>query len=128
LEDWHGGTKSDLYGYSSSGFFTLYALANEPGLFRSYLAGSGDTDIAAPYFLAHDQKLVARDGSKPVDVYLSVGDQEGLVPSSQALVDGMRAKAYPGVRLVNEIYPGEVHGAGGSGLTFSHGLRMCFPT
>jgi uncharacterized protein len=121
-----------LYGYSSSGFFALYALCNEPELFRTYLAGSPDTDLSSLYLPAHDQKLVSQERKNPIDLYLSVGSLEGTSQSTLAsfnqLVTSIQAKNYPGIRVVTEIYEGENHGAAGAALTYVKGLRKCFPT
>lgn len=46
-----------LYGYSSSGFFVLYALFHRPDAFRRYLSGSGDLYIAYPYLIQHAEQL-----------------------------------------------------------------------
>ena len=48
-----------LYGYSSSGFFVLYALFHRPHAFRRYISGSGDLYIAYPYVIQHDAELAA---------------------------------------------------------------------
>jgi len=121
-----------LYGYSSSGFFCMYALANAPDLFRAYLAGSPDTDLSAVYLPTHDQKLSSRQVQDPLDVYISIGSLEGedqsTLPTYHQLVAHFQAKNYPGLRLITEIYEGENHSAGGNALTLIRGLRNCFPT
>ena len=121
-----------IWGYSSSGFFVLYALCHEPGLFRTYLAGSGDTDLSSLYVPKHDQKLVSRK-DEPIDLYLSVGTLEdnrtqSTLSSFNSLVSDFKDKKYPGIRLITEVYEGETHGAGGVALTFVRGLRKTFPT
>lgn len=121
-----------LYGYSSSGFFALYALCNEPELFRTCLAGSPDTELSSLYLPVHDLKLVSQARKNPIDLYLSVGSLEGTSQSTLAtynqLVAAIQAWNYPGIRVVTEIYEGENHGAGGAALTYVKGLRKCFPT
>jgi len=122
-----------LYGYSSSGFFTLYALLSLPGLFRTYLAGSPDTDLSNPYWKVNDQKLLSRPNPAPIDLFLTVGGLEnGRYQSSYStfreLLANIQAKNYPGLRLVSEVYPHEDHGSVGIALTYLNGLRQCFPT
>ena len=113
-----------LYGYSSSGFFVLYALFNEPNAFRHYLSGSGDLDIAYPYLIKHDQKLTARKPNDPIQLYLSVGElEENLIPSFHNLISFLENGKYPGLTLITEIYKGEGHGAEGVALTYLHGIR-----
>jgi uncharacterized protein len=65
-----------LYGYSSGGFFVLYALYNHPGLFHRYLCGSGIAPADMPYLLSHDGKLASRDACSAVDLYFSIGGLE----------------------------------------------------
>lgn len=122
-----------IYGYSSSGFFVIYSLINEPGLFRSYLAGSGDMDLSSPYMQTYDQKLVSRENTDKIDLYLSVGGLEdgssqSSISSFQELVAAIKARNYPGVRLITEVYENEGHGAMGAASTYINGLRKCFPT
>ena len=124
--------KRIIWGYSSGGFFVLYALCHEPDLFRTYIAGSGDTELSSLYVPAHDQKLVSRKGN-PIDLYLSVGtletkEMQSTPAALNSLVKAINAKKYPGIRLVTETYEGESHGAGGIALTFIRGLRKTFPT
>ncbi len=122
-----------VYGYSSSGFFVLYALCHEPNLFRRYLAGSGDLDLSFPYLITHDQKLVSREKINSIDIYLSVGGlEDGKSQSSTSsfneLVNVIKTKNYPGIQLTTETYASEKHGVGGAVLTYINGLRKCFPT
>jgi predicted alpha/beta superfamily hydrolase len=125
--------KRIIYGYSSSGFFVLYALCHEPDLFRSYLAGSGDLDLSYPYIIAHDKKLVSREKINPIDLYLSVGGlEDGSAQSSltsfNKLLNIIKAKTYTGIQMTAEIYESEKHGPAGAALTYINGLRKCFPT
>ncbi len=117
-----------LYGYSSSGFFVLYALFNEPDAFKNYLSGSGDLDVAYPYLINHDQKLAARNINDPIQLYLSVGElEDNLIPSFHKLISFLEKGKYPGLTLMTEIYTGEGHGAEGIALTYLHGMRSLYP-
>lgn len=120
-----------LYGYSSSGFFVLYSLVHEPGLFRSCLAGSGDTDLSGPYLQAHDQKLLSQEKRGKVDLFLTVGGLENgssqsSLSSFQELAAFIKARNYPGVRLITEVYENERHGALGAASTYINGLRKIY--
>jgi predicted alpha/beta superfamily hydrolase len=122
-----------LYGYSSSGFFTVYTLVNEPDLFRHYLAGSPETNLSCPYLLAHDHKLAAHDSNTPIDLFLTVGDLEDVrwgssLVTFNELATAIQARSYPGLRLMTQTHAGENHGAGGIALTFINGLRQCCST
>ena len=117
-----------LYGYSSSGFFVLYALFHRPDAFGRYLCGSGDLYIAYPYVIHHDAQLAARDGAAPIQLYLSAGElEEDQFPFFHQLVALFEQGNYPGLTLSSEIYAGEGHGSPGIALTYFHGLRMVYP-
>jgi len=120
-------TNRCLYGYSSSGFFVLYALFNEPNAFRYYLAGSGDMDVIYPYLIKHDQKLRARKTNEPIQLYLSVGGlEESLIPSFHQLISFLENGKYPGLTLITEIYNGVGHSAEGTALTYLHGISSAY--
>lgn len=117
-----------LYGYSSSGFFVLYALFHQPDAFQRYISGSGDLYIAYPYVIQHDAQLAARDPAKPIQLYLSAGElEEDQFPYFHQLVAFFEQGNYPGLTLTSEIYAGEGHGSEGIALTYFHGLHRLYP-
>jgi predicted alpha/beta superfamily hydrolase len=117
-----------LYGYSSSGFFVLYALFHTPDAFQRYISGSGDLYIAYPYVIQHGAELAGRDATSPIQLYLSAGELESdQFPYFHHLIAFLEEGNCPGVTLTSEIYPGEGHGAEGIALTYLHGLRMVYP-
>lgn len=117
-----------LYGYSSGGFFVLYALFHRPDAFRRYLSGSGDLYVAYPYVIRHDARLAARDAADPIELYLSAGElEDDQFPHFHQLVAFLEQGNYPGLTLSTEIYPGERHGSEGMALTYLHGLRSVYP-
>jgi len=117
-----------LYGYSSSGFFVLYALFHQPDFFQRYLCGSGDLNIAVPYLLQHADQVAARDGAGPIQLYLSAGELEAdQFPYFHQLVTFFEQGNYSGLTLTSEIYAGEGHGSEGIALTYLHGLHMLYP-
>ncbi|HEY0174507.1 MAG TPA: alpha/beta hydrolase-fold protein [Pyrinomonadaceae bacterium] len=117
-----------LYGYSSSGFFVLYALFHRPDAFRRYISGSGDLYIAYPYVIQHDARLAARDAAAPIQLYLSAGElEDDQFPYFHQLVAFLERGNYPGLTLTTEIYSGEGHGSEGMALTYLHGLRGVYP-
>jgi uncharacterized protein len=116
-----------LYGYSSSGFFVLYALFHQPHAFQRYISGSGDLYIAYPYVIQHDAQLAARDAANPIGLYLSAGElEEDQFPYFHQLVAFLEQGNYPGLTLTSEIYAGEGHGSEGIALTYLHGLRRVY--
>ena len=116
-----------LYGYSSSGFFVLYALVHRPDAFRRYLSGSGDLYIAYPYVIRHAARLAARDAAPPIQLYLSAGAlEEDQFPSFDHLVAFFERGDFPGLTITSEIYADEGHGSAGIPLTYLHGLRRVY--
>lgn len=116
-----------LYGYSSSGFFVLYALFHRPDAFQRYLCGSGDLYIAYPYLVQHDAQLAARDAARPIQLYLSAGAlEEDQFPYFHQLVALFEQGNYPGLTVSSEIYSDEGHGSAGIALTYLHGLRRVY--
>ena len=123
-------TPSDrcIYGYSSSGFFVLYALFHRPDAFQHYLAGSGDLDIAYLYLSERGQKLAARQADPPVQLYLTVGElEENLSTDYHNFLAFFEKQRFPGLTVIPEIFSGEGHTPVGSMLTYLRGIRKVFP-
>lgn len=117
-----------LYGYSSSGFFVLYALFHAPNAFQRYISGSGDLYIAYPYMIQHGAQLAGRDATSPIQLYVSAGElEDDQFPYFHQLIAFLEEGNYPELTLTSEIYPGEGHGAEGIALTYLHGIRMLYP-
>ena len=117
-----------LYGYSSSGFFVLYALFHRPDAFQRYISGSGNLSSAYPYLIQHDAQLAARDAARAIQLYLSVGElEDDQFPYFDQLVAFFKQGNYPGLTLSTEIYSGEGHGSEGIALTYLHGLCRVYP-
>lgn len=117
-----------LYGYSSSGFFVLYALFEQPDAFRHYLSGSGDFYHAYPYLIQHDEHLAARHSQDPIQLYVSVGAlEEDQFPFFDELVAFLQGGSYAGLTVTTEVYAGEGHGPEGIALTYFHGIRRAYP-
>lgn len=117
-----------LYGYSSSGFFVLYALFHQPSAFQRYISGSGDLYIAYPYVIQHGAQLAARKAATPIQLYLSAGElEEDQFPFFHDLIAFLEQGNYPGLTLTTEIYAGEGHGSEGIALTYFHGLHKVYP-
>ena len=117
-----------LYGYSSGGFFVLYALFHQPGAFQRYLAGSGDLYLAYPYLIRHADRLANRTSTDPLQLYLSVGELEAhQFPYFHQLLDFLERASYPGLALTAEIFPGGFHGPEGTALTYLHGIQQLYP-
>ena len=117
-----------LQGYSSGGFFVLYALFQQPDAFQRYISGSAILKSTYDYWIHHDAQLAARNGSNPIQLYLSVGElEEDDIPNFRRFVTFLEQGNYPGLTVSSEIYAGEGHGAEGIALTYLHGIAMVYP-
>ena len=117
-----------LYGYSSSGFFVLYALFHQPDAFQRYIAGSGDMYLAYPYLIQHDRQLAARKSPESIQVYLSAGElEEHQFPFIYQMANFLEHGNYPGVVVTTEIFKGEYHGPVGAALSYLHGFLKVYP-
>lgn len=117
-----------LQGYSAGGIFVLYALFQQPDAFQRYISGSAIRKHAEDYWAQHDAQLAARSAGTPIQLYLSIGEQEeDDMLSYQRFVALLQNGNYPGLRVTSEIYPGEGHGAEGIALTYLHGIATVYP-
>ncbi len=117
-----------LQGYSSGGFFVLYALFQQPDAFQRYISGSAILNATYDYWIQHDAQLAAHDRSNPIHLYLSVGElEEEDIPNFQKFVAFLEQGNYPGLTVSSEIYAGEGHGSEGIALTYLHGIAMVYP-
>ena len=117
-----------LEGYSAGGIFALYVLFHRPDAFQRYISGSGVRHIQYDYWLQHDAALAARDGSNPLQLYLSIGELEKEDLADFARLAAFLAQGnYPGLTVTDEIYAGEGHGAEGIALTHLHGIAAVYP-
>ena len=117
-----------LQGYSSSGIFVLYALFQQPDAFQRYISGSAILNVTYDYWIQHDAQLAAREGSDPIQLYLSIGElEEEDMPNFQKFVACLAQGNYPGLTVGSEIYAGEGHGAEGIALTYLHGIAKVYP-
>lgn len=117
-----------LEGYSSGGFFVLYALFRKPDAFQRYISGSAILSATYDYWVHHDAQLAAHDAGDPIQLYLSVGElEEGDIPNFHKFVAFLEQGNYPGLAVSSEIYAGEGHGAEGIALTYLHGIASVYP-
>lgn len=116
-----------LYGFSAGGFFALYMLLTQPGLFRRTIAASCTWSGADSYLLACEQQYVDQPLHPSADLFLAVGGlEEGQLPGFTMLVERLQKRNYPGLRLHAKVFRSEKHGAGVISQAFLYGLRAVF--
>ncbi len=116
-----------LTGFSVGGFFTLYTLFTRPDLFRGYVAASCTWPGADAYLLACEQRYANQPEHLPANLYFSVGGlEDDQLPGFNTLVETLRKRNYPGLRLEAQVLEGERHSAGVIANTFLNGVRSVF--
>jgi predicted alpha/beta superfamily hydrolase len=116
-----------LYGFSVGGFFALYTMLTQPGLFRRYIAASCTWPAADAYLLACERKYAGQSSHPPVDLYFAVGGlEEDQLPGFHAMVELLQQRDYANLRFQAQIFEGEKHSAGVISQTFLNGLRSVF--
>ncbi len=116
-----------LYGFSSSGFFTMQMLLTRPGLFRRYIAASCTWPGADQVMLDCEEQYAQLPGHPLVDLFLAVGGlEDDQLPGFHALAGALCQRNYPDLKLTTHIVEGERHGAGVIAQAMLHGLRAVF--
>lgn len=129
IETEYRGSPTDraLFGFSGGGFFTLHTMLMQPRMFRRYIAASCTWPRADAYLLNCEQQNTVELAEPPLDLYLSVGGQEDdQLSGFQTVVETLRARNYPRLRLVTQIFEGEKHNSGVLAKTFLEGMRTVF--
>jgi len=118
-----------LYGYSSGGFFVLYALLQRSPVFHRYLSGGAFGYETMGYLLKEAERLKDSDhAQQPAHVFLGMSELEApsCVAAMHEFVDILATAGHGGFHFHSEVYPSERHNAAGIVLTYLHGLRAVF--
>lgn len=129
IETNYRGSPDDrtLYGFSVGGFFSLYLLLTRPGLFRRYIAASGTWPGAAAYLLNCELEHAGQPNHPPADLYYAVGGAEvDQLSGFNTLVERLRNRNYPDLKVYSQVLEGEKHSAGVVSHTFLYGLRQVY--
>jgi predicted alpha/beta superfamily hydrolase len=126
------------FGHSGGGLLGLYALCTRAHLFKNYI-------VSSPGFLSYKgddfgfrmvRELIASGrGLDSIKLYLSVGAEEDFQPSYfgepqltanfHRLAAMLKEAAIPGLDLITEVFPGEVHMSVWP-VAFVHGVQAVF--
>ncbi len=89
-------TNRALYGFSSSGFFTMQMLLTRPGLFRRYIAASCTWPGADQVMLDFEEQYARQPNHPPADLFLAVGGlEDDQLSGFHALGVALRQRNYP---------------------------------
>ena len=108
--DWRANDYRILSGHSLGGLFALYALADEPALFRGYLALAPSLDWDGNYPQHALDKSFAAQKATNAYLYIARADDFGRARADyDALVGVLKHKAPRGLRWNERAFPDETH-------------------
>jgi predicted alpha/beta superfamily hydrolase len=114
-----------LMGSSFGGSFALYAMFEEPELFRGYVVASPAVVYGNRIAFAQEADYARSHQNLPVRLFLSVGELEGLSVPVQQFMQILSERGYTGLEMETRIIEGERH-AGNKPEAFNRGLRFVF--
>jgi predicted alpha/beta superfamily hydrolase len=119
-----------LYGYSLGGLMVLYALLQQPALFRRYVAGSPAAFYGARAIFACEGEYARSHTALPARVFMEVGTLEDRDDHEfcQAILDfaaTLRGRNYAGLDLTLTVLDGETHMTGWP-RSFTLGLKAVY--
>lgn len=114
-----------LMGCSLGGLFTLYTLFTHTDMFVGYAAASPAVGWDNGVLYKHEKAFSAKQSTKPVRVYMTVGDVERGSPYYQKFAENMKNSNYKNVRLHSKVLENTGH-SGTKSETYSRGLQYVF--
>lgn len=114
-------------GCSLAGYFGLFALLHEPGLFRRYIIGSPWTDPGDMSIFQFETEYASRQSDLPADVFLGAGalEPEFVLNNLLRLEKVLRNRNYPGLHIQRHLFEGETH-LSAIPLNITKGLRTLY--
>jgi predicted alpha/beta superfamily hydrolase len=114
-----------LMGCSLGGLFTLYTLFTQPELFTGYAAASPAVGWGGEVLYKYEKAFAEKKLSKPVRVYMTVGDVERGRPTFERFAAQMASRNYASVTLKSRVLENTGH-SGTKTETFSRGMQYVF--
>ena len=114
-----------LMGCSLGGLFTLYTLFTQPELFTGYAAASPAVGWDREALYKYEKDFAEKKLSKPVRVYMTIGDVEGSRPAYERFAAQMTSRNYSSVSLKSKILENTGH-SGTKSETFGRGMQYVF--
>ena len=110
-----------IMGCSLGGLITLYTLFTHSDMFTGYVAASPSLPSLSKYEEAFSKKQL----TKPVRVYMTVGDVEGRTPDFERFAGSMKSKNYKNVQVRSKVLENTGH-SGTKSETYTRGLQFVF--
>jgi hypothetical protein len=102
--------ETTLVGHSLGGLFTLYAMFQDPGIFKRYVAGSPSIWWANASILATEKAFAVTHTDLAAYLYMGAGSEEGsMVSDVNTMNEALQKRGYPGLQMTTEIFDGESH-------------------
>ncbi len=120
-------TKKDdrtLMGSSLGGLFTLYALFNDPTVFKNYVLTSPAIQWDNGIINSYMEKYSENNSGSAKRLSMAVGGYED-VASYQKFVDELKGKNFPGLKIKSKVIDGVGH-SGGKADGYTRGLQFAF--
>jgi predicted alpha/beta superfamily hydrolase len=114
-----------LMGCSLGGLLTLYTLFTHADMFTGYAAASPALGWDNGALSKHEEAFSKKQLTKPVRVYMTVGDVEGGRPGFEKFAATMKNRNYNNVRLHAKVLENTGH-SGTKSETYSRGLQFVF--
>jgi len=114
-----------LMGCSLGGLFTLYALFTQPELFTGYAAASPAVGWDGEVLYKYEKAFAEKKLSKPLRVYMTVGDVERGRPTFERFASQMTSRNYASVTLKSKVLENTGH-SGTKSETFGRGMQYVF--
>jgi hypothetical protein len=114
-----------LMGCSLGGLLTLYTLFTHTDMFTGYAAASPALGWDNEVLSKHEEAFSGKQLSKPVRVYMTVGDVEGGRSYFERFAANMESRNYKNVRLHSKVLENTGH-SGTKSETYSRGLQYVF--
>ena len=116
-----------LYGTSSGGLFTLYALFQRPELFHRYFAGSPSINWDEEYMYKLENDFATSHTDLPARLFMCVGslENEWYLDNMKKMGQLLRSRNYLNLKLETLIFENETHGTTGP-ASLCKGLKILY--
>jgi len=114
-----------LMGCSLGGLFTLYALFTHTDMFTGYASASPSVGWGGEVLSNYEKEFAQKKLSKPVRIYMTIGDVERSRPVYEKFAAQMAGSNYSFASLKSKILENTGH-SGTKSETFSRGLQYIF--
>lgn len=104
-----------LAGHSQGGLFTLFAMFQNPGQFRNYVACSPSVYWKGQVMLEIEKAFASEQSALPAKLFLSMGelekneDDDSSYAGMQRLFEQLERRGYEQFEVVQKIFPDEDH-------------------